>query len=95
MKNIIGIFIVVLISVAAADFIQGVVLTFIYTPDLYSTSGVEMADFLKYTIYATVFVKIVVAFHLFVSVILIEGRNYRASLAGLLMMEQSSRSVPS
>lgn len=42
MKNIIGIFIVVLISVAAADFIQGVVLTFIYTPDLYSTSGVEM-----------------------------------------------------
>lgn len=52
MKKIIGIFIVVLISIGIADILQGIILTFIYTPNLYSTSGVEMANFLQYIISA-------------------------------------------
>lgn len=52
MKKIIGIFIVVLISIGIADLIQGVILTFIYTPNPYSTNSVEMPNFLKYSISA-------------------------------------------
>jgi len=52
MKKIIGIFIVVLISIGIADLIQGVILTFIYTPNPYSTNGVEITNFLKYSISA-------------------------------------------
>lgn len=52
MKKIIGLFIVVLISIGIADILQGIILTFIYTPNLYSTSGVEMANFLQYIISA-------------------------------------------
>lgn len=50
MKKVIGLFIVVLISIGIADILQGIILTFIYTPNLYSTSGVEMANFLQYII---------------------------------------------
>ncbi|OCA84188.1 hypothetical protein A8F94_15835 [Bacillus sp. FJAT-27225] len=53
MKKIIGVFTVVLISLGIADLIQGVILTFIYTPNRYSTNGVEMANFLSYMISAT------------------------------------------
>lgn len=52
MKKVIGLFIVVLISIGIADILQGIILTFIYTPNLYSTSGVEMANFLQYIISA-------------------------------------------
>jgi hypothetical protein len=52
MKKIIGIFIVVLISIGVADLLQGVILTSIYTPNPYSTSGVEMANFVQYIIFA-------------------------------------------
>ena len=52
MKKIIGIFIVVLISIGIADLIQGVILTLIYTPNTYSTSSLEMANILQYTISA-------------------------------------------
>lgn len=52
MKKIIGIFIAVLISIGIADILQGVILTFTYTPNPYSTSGVEMAKFLQYIIFA-------------------------------------------
>lgn len=52
MKKIIGIFIVVLISIAIANLIHGVILTFIYTPNPYSTNGVEMTNFIRHTISA-------------------------------------------
>ena len=52
MKRNVGIFIVVLISVWMADLIQGIILTSIYTPDSYSTSGQEMDTFLQYIISA-------------------------------------------
>ena len=53
MRKIIGIFIVVLISVGVADMLQGVILTFMITPNLYSQSGVlEMATYLQYIITA-------------------------------------------
>ncbi|MCO0600484.1 hypothetical protein NGI46_24380 [Peribacillus butanolivorans] len=52
MKKNVGIFIVVLISIGMADLIQGIILTLIYTPDPYSTSGQEMEIFLQYIISA-------------------------------------------
>ncbi|MFS0892468.1 hypothetical protein [Peribacillus frigoritolerans] len=52
MKRNVGIFIVVLISIGMADLIQGIILTSIYTPDSYSTSGQEMETFLQYIISA-------------------------------------------
>ncbi|WP_375090450.1 hypothetical protein ACDZ29_06440 [Peribacillus sp. RS7] len=52
MKKNVGIFIVVLISIGMADLIQGIILTSIYTPDSYSTSGQEMETFLQYIISA-------------------------------------------
>ena len=52
MKKIIGIFIVVLISIGIADLIQGVILQiFIYTPNPYSTSGVEMVNYSPNTLF--------------------------------------------
>ncbi|MEK5080646.1 hypothetical protein MKX73_17120 [Solibacillus sp. FSL W7-1436] len=53
MKKIIGIFIVALITVIIADLIQGVILTFIHTPNVYSTSNLEMANYIKYAVYAS------------------------------------------
>ncbi|GEN82845.1 hypothetical protein SLU01_11570 [Sporosarcina luteola] len=52
MKKIIGVFIVVLISLGVADMLKGVILTVIYTPNLYSQSGQEMATYLQYIISA-------------------------------------------
>ncbi|MBT2606518.1 hypothetical protein J7E55_26520 [Bacillus sp. ISL-53] len=52
MKKNVGIFIVVLISIGMADLIQGIILTSIYTPDSYSTSGQEMETLLQYIISA-------------------------------------------
>ncbi|SOC43899.1 hypothetical protein [Ureibacillus acetophenoni] len=54
MKKLIGLFIVVFISLGIADVIQGLLLTFIYTPDFYSSSSVEMAAFIKYAISALI-----------------------------------------
>ena len=54
MKKFIGLFIVVFISLGIADVIQGFLLTFIYTPDFYSSSSVEMAAFIKYAISALI-----------------------------------------
>ena len=52
MKKIIGIFIGAFISVIIANLIQGVIFTFIYTPNTYSTSSLELTNFIEYTIYA-------------------------------------------
>lgn len=52
MKKIIGVFIVVLISLGVAEMLTGVILTVIYTPNLYSQSGQEMATDLQYIISA-------------------------------------------
>lgn len=52
MKKLIKLFMVVLISVGMADVIHGIVLTFIYTPNPYSTNGLELASFLKYSMSA-------------------------------------------
>ncbi|RHW34025.1 hypothetical protein D1B33_14595 [Lysinibacillus yapensis] len=52
MKSIIGLFIIAFISVGIADLIQGVILTLIYTPNTYSTGGLEMANIIKYSTYA-------------------------------------------
>ena len=54
MKKLIGLFIFVFISLGIADIIQGFLLTFIYTPDFYSSSSVEMAAFIKYAISALI-----------------------------------------
>ena len=51
MRKIIGIFIVVLISLGVADMLQGVILTLMYTPNLYSQRVYqEMATYLQYII---------------------------------------------
>lgn len=55
MKKIMGIFIVALISFIIAELIQGVILTLIHTPNIYSTSTVEMANYIKYIISAVTF----------------------------------------
>lgn len=52
MKKLIGVFIAIFFSIGLADIIQGVILTLIYTPNTYSTSSLEMANFLKYIISA-------------------------------------------
>ena len=52
MKKIIGIFIVVLISIGLADMLQSVILTLMYTPNPYSPSVQEMANYLQYIISA-------------------------------------------
>jgi hypothetical protein len=52
MKKIIVLFIVLLFSIGIADLIQGVLLTFIYTPNTYSTNSLELSNFLRYSITA-------------------------------------------
>lgn len=52
MKKIIGIFIVILISIGIADMLQGVILTLMYAPNLYSQSVQEIATYLQYIILA-------------------------------------------
>ena len=42
MKKIFGIFIIVLISIGIADFLQGIILTLMYTPNSYTTGYQEM-----------------------------------------------------
>ncbi|KYG34797.1 hypothetical protein [Alkalihalobacillus trypoxylicola] len=53
MKKIMTIFIVVLISLGIADVLKGVILTFLYTPNSFSTNVMEMSNLLSYTISAT------------------------------------------
>lgn len=52
MKKLIGLFIVIFISLGIADVILGLLLTFNYNPEFHTTTGVEMAGFIKYTISA-------------------------------------------
>lgn len=52
MKKLVGIFIVVFFSIGIADVINGVILTFIYTPNTYSIGSIKMANYLQYTISA-------------------------------------------
>ncbi|MER1985820.1 MAG: hypothetical protein ABS948_08015 [Solibacillus sp.] len=52
MKKLVGVFIIIFLAIAAAEIINGLLLTFIYIPTIYSIETVEMANLVKYTISA-------------------------------------------
>ncbi|WP_210367711.1 hypothetical protein [Bacillus sp. REN3] len=52
MKKLMGLFIVVFISIGLADLVQGIILTYIYTPETHAANSIEMANLLQYTISA-------------------------------------------
>ena len=54
MKKIFGIFIIVLISIGIADFLQGIILTLMYTPNSYTTGYQEMETIIQYIISAII-----------------------------------------
>ena len=52
MKNIIGLFVIVLVAIGVADLLQGVLLTFLYDPSAYGQGTTDMGNLMKYTISA-------------------------------------------
>ena len=54
MKKIFGIFIIALISIGIADFLQGIILTLMYTPNSYTTGYQEMETIIQYVISAII-----------------------------------------
>lgn len=52
MKNIIGLFVIVLVAIGVADLLQGVLWTFLYDPSAYGQGTTDMGNFMKYTISA-------------------------------------------
>ncbi len=53
MKKHLGLFIILIIAVGAADILQGLILTLLFTPDIYLKAGnIEMLNFIKYSITA-------------------------------------------